>query len=205
MTVQISNIVLLDGQSGAAVDAELLDSIEEGQLVHWEAEWMPFLYSRIREMHLQGVPKQQWPQSSHWNWRAKQMAAQGLLAKTGFSVMCGGMTEGLMLVDTTRQSLHSLSAGKPLVYVEYLEAAPWNRPNLQKPIRYRGVGSALISAAIELSLQEGFRGRIALHSLPQADGFYRATCGMTDFGPDPTYHNLRYFEMTKDQGEAFLA
>lgn len=26
---------------------------------------------------------------------------------------------------------------------------------------------------------------------------------MTDLGPDPAYHNLRYFEMTPEQAQAF--
>lgn len=59
-------------------------------------------------------------------------------------------------------------------------------------------------AAIAFSEQEGFKGRIGLHSLPQAENFYRDRCGMIDLGPDATYQNLRYFEMTPDQAKAFL-
>ncbi len=44
-----------------------------------------------------------------------------------------------------------------------------------------------------------------LHSLPQANGFYANTCGMTDLGPDPGYDNLRYFEMTPEQAQVFIA
>lgn len=42
-----------------------------------------------------------------------------------------------------------------------------------------------------------------LHSLPQANGFYANTCGMTDLGPG--YDNLRYFEMTPEQAQVFIA
>ena len=69
--------------------------------------------------------------------------------------------------------------------------------------KLRGVGSALLTAAVALSVEEGFKGRLALHSLPQADAFYRKI-GMTDLGSDAQYQNLRYFEMTADQARVFL-
>ena len=62
----------------------------------------------------------------------------------------------------------------------------------------------LIIAAIAFSRSNEFKGRIGLHSLPQANQFYTVTCGMTDLGPDPKYHNLRYFEMTPDQATTFV-
>ncbi|WP_314964497.1 GNAT family N-acetyltransferase, partial [Bradyrhizobium cosmicum] len=65
------------------------------------------------------------------------------------------------------------------------------------------VGSALITAAIALSEDEGFKGRLGLHSLPQADDYYRKI-GMTDLGQDVAYQNLRYFEMTSEQARAFF-
>ena len=74
----------------------------------------------------------------------------------------------------------------------------------EDPPIYRGVGSLLIAAAIQLSLDEGFKGRIGLHSLPQADAFYANTCGMSNLGPDPSYQNLSYFEMTAEQAQAFI-
>ena len=51
-----------------------------------------------------------------------------------------------------------------------------------------------------------FHGRIGLHSLPQANDFYANTCGMTDLGADRDYNGgLRYFEMTPEQAQAFIA
>ena len=62
----------------------------------------------------------------------------------------------------------------------------------------------LIATAVQLSLEEGFRGRIGLHSLPQAETFYATNCGMTDLGKDTKKEGLRYFEMTPAQAAAFL-
>ena len=61
----------------------------------------------------------------------------------------------------------------------------------------------MVRTAVELSLAEGFKGRIGLHSLPQTARFYRTVCGMADLGPDPSYHNLGYFEMTEGQAVNF--
>ena len=90
-----------------------------------------------------------------------------------------------------------------LIYVDYLMSAPWNRPVTPRP-RFRGVGQRFIRAAIEQSQELGFEGRIALHSLPEAEAFYAQKCGMSDIGPDAQYYDLRYFEMTPEQAERFL-
>lgn len=205
MTAEVSTIYLLDGAGGTSVEAELRDAIEEAQLVDWQTQWQPALIAILQELARRGVPMSQWPQSWHWNWRAKATQIQGLLAFRGFGVVCAGTTQGLMRVDLNKLARIPAQKGKPLVYVDYLEVAPWNRAELGQAPRYRGVGTALLTAAVAFSEEEGFKGRIGLHSLPQADAFYRDRCGMTDLGPDTNYHgNLRYFEMTPDQARAFL-
>lgn len=202
--VEVSTIYLLELASGQAAEAELRDAIEIAQLQDWKAHWQPALIAILRELDRRGVPRTQWPQSWHWDWQTKIAQVEGLLAFGGFSVVCAGMTQGLMRVDLTRSARDPGQAGKALIYVDYLEVAPWNRSDLGQPPRYKGVGTALISAACALSAEEGFKGRIGLHSLPQSDSFYRDRCGMQDLGPDAEYQNLRYFEMTVEQARAFL-
>lgn len=203
MSVDVSTVYLLDVTSGSDVEGELRDAIEQAQLDDWEREWQPALYAGILDLARRRVPQNQWPQSWHWNWADKTAKVQGLIAFRGFSVVAQGLTQGLAQVDLTKAAREPSQAGKPIVYLDYLEVAPWNRPEFGAPPRLRGVGSALIAAAVALSEDEGFKGRIGLHSLPQADTFY-AKIGMTDLGPDPAYQNLRYFEMTVAQARAFL-
>lgn len=109
-----------------------------------------------------------------------------------------------MIVNTMESCRLESQKGKPLVYIEFLETAPWNRASLTRRPRYRRVGPALVDAAIQVSLNEGFEGRIGLHSLPQADRWYREKCEMTDLDKDPRKQNLRYFEMTVKQADAFM-
>lgn len=203
MTVEISTIYLLDVATGEGIEAELHDAIEQSQLDDWKSAWLPALLKVLLELSQRGVPKAQWPQSAHWNWDRKSADIKGLIAFRGFSVVAQGLTQGLSQVDLTKSAREASQTGKPLVYVKYLEVAPWNRSELGTKPRLRGIGSALIAAAVALSKEEGFKGRIGLHSLPQADEFYRR-CGMTDLGPDPACQNLRYFEMTVEQARAFL-
>ena len=203
MTVEVSTIYLLDVASGDSVEGELRDAIEDGQLIDWQMKWQPVLMAVLRELARRGVPSGQWPQSWHWDWRQKAARVQGLLAFRSFSIVALGETQGLAQVDLTKSAREGSQAGKSIVYLDYLEVAPWNRPDLGQRPRLRGVGTALLSAVVALSEEEGFKGRIGLHSLPQADAFYRR-CGMTDLGPDSTYQNLRYFEMTAEQAYAFL-
>ena len=97
-----------------------------------------------------------------------------------------------------------------VLYVDYLESAPWNyepfvRPNLP---RYRGVGGILIGEAIRISLAGGLRGRLGLYSLPGSEGFY-TRIGMRRLfedriGQSPTY-GCWYFEFAPDAAESYLA
>jgi len=198
--------VLLNVEWQAGEAAELWDAITDQQLADWEALWQPALREALQRLHREKVPLERWPQSRHWDWRRKAASIRGLLANPAFSVMCGGVTQGMMILDTTRRRCRIESQkGKNLVYVEYIENAPWNREQLFKPSRYKGVGTMLIRAAIETSVAEGFKGRLGLHSLPQSNDFYANTCRMTDMGSDARYQDLHYFEMTSEQSEEFIA
>jgi hypothetical protein len=155
--------------------------------------WTPLIVAQ-REQH------------GHWDWEQKWSYYSAQLSYQSFAIDCHGQTQGLMIVNTIKRCRIQQQANKHLVYVEYLEAAPWNRRDTPNWNRFSGVGTVLIAAAIQLSINEGNHGRIGLHSLPQADTFYRDKCGMTDLGPDASYgpDPLRYFEMTKAQAAAFI-
>jgi len=109
-----------------------------------------------------------------------------------------------MIVNLTKLTARLPSQrGKDLAYIEYVSTAPWNRPEISGIQQFHGVGLNMVRAAVELSRNESFHGRIGLHSLPQAAGFYGGTCGMSELGTDRDYYNLTYFEMTSAQADAF--
>lgn len=208
MSIAVSTVFLLNVAAAKPERAELVHAITDKQLADWEAEWMPELLSALQRLNRAGVARARWPQSRHWDWRQKANVLQGMLAYPGFSVVCGGVTQGMMILDVaTKRCRIPSQVGRNLVYVWFVENAPWNRKELFDPPRYRGVGSILLRAAVELSKDHEFQGRIGLHSLPQANPFYANTCGMTDLGPDPDpdHQGLRYFEMTPEQAAGFVA
>lgn len=199
-----SIIYLQDVATDQPVQGILQDAIEEAQLVDWELRWQPAMVAILQKLAQDGVPTREWPQSRHWNWLKKTARSRNLLAYRGLCVVVDGITQGLSLHDFTKVAREPSQVGKPLVYVDYLEVAPWNQaiPNCQQQLR--GVGRALLNGAISLSESEGFMGRIGLHSLPQAESFYRRR-GMVDLGPDEHYEDMHYFELTTAQAYEYLS
>lgn len=189
----------------AAIAAELWAPITEKNLADWEAEWIPTLHAQLRVLHQSGIDRSLWPQSRKWDWRDKRDAIELSLANQSFAIVAQGITQAMMIIDLTKRARLENQHLQHLVYVDFLEAAPWNRYDLQggKP-RLTGAGSIMIGTAIEFSRAQGFKGRIGLHSLPQSNSFYANICGMADLGADPDYSNLRYFEMTSDTADAFM-
>ena len=201
----ISPIALTHVEKRELVDAELWDAITEKNLADWEAKWTPELLRLLEALYDKGVERRLWPQSRHWDWRQKTQTIEKRLDQQCFAIVCDGMTQAMMITELTKRARLKSQENDHLVYVDFVEAAPWNRREiLGEPPRYSGCGSILIRAAIEYSKLEGFKGRIGLHSLPQANDFYANKVGMTDMGQDPDYQNLRYFEMTPEQAEAFI-
>ena len=112
-----------------------------------------------------------------------------------FAIEFGDLTQGLMIVTSGKRSRFEVGEKRELVYVDYVEVAPWNRAGWKPQRLFAFIGSVFLGIASDLSLDRGFEGRIGLHSLPQANGFYRRM-GLLDLGPDPDYEDLHYFEMT---------
>jgi len=137
---------------------------------------------------------------SHWNWRNKlDRVAIGRLRLVALE--CEGNVQGVMAVDRTpRPAL--LSAGSVL-YVDYVETAPWNLRVASAGPRFVGVGTALVVAAIRLSRDDSHEGRVGLHSLPQAESFY-TRCGLTRVGTDHDYYDLPYYECTSHRAADWL-
>ena len=61
-----------------------------------------------------------------------------------------------------------------------------------------------MTLAVRWSLSLGYGGRVGLHALDQATTFYEDRCGMQNLGPDATYHDLSYFELTEANAKIFL-
>ena len=202
---EVTPIALTHFETKGLIGAELWDMITDQNLADWEAKWTPELFKLLEALHDKGIERALWPQSRHWDWRAKTRAIESRLDQQCFSIVCEGMTQAMMITELTKRARLESQKTDHLVYIDFIEAAPWNRRDiLGEPPHFSGCGSILVRAAIEYSKLESFKGRIGLHSLPQANGFYANKVGMTDLGQDSDYQNLCYFEMTPEQTEAFI-
>jgi hypothetical protein len=114
----------------------------------------------------------------HWDWRNKREWIDNghfVLVALERESEC----QGLMAVRSLPRPSR-LSAGAVL-YVDYLESAPWNLKSWVPTPRYLGVGTVLLSEAVRMSIAEQLNGCIGLHSLPQAERFYEK-CGLVRLG-----------------------
>lgn len=195
-------VELLD-VTGAVIKASLLDGLKPADLTLIERQWWPYRLNMVFEILKNNAPR---PESLHWDWSMKARELE-LLEADGFGIVMDGKWQGAMLTKSARYFARlGADTGKPIVYIDYLEVAPWNW-NLKaigKRGMIKGVGSVLFREAVVFSENQGFHGRIGLHSLPQSVGFYGGACRMTPLGPDPAKHDLIYFELSREDAKEFL-
>lgn len=183
-------VALLDITTGddRVVAGTVIRDMLPSQLTVLEESWSQYRVQLKKQLRSEGLDTEH----SHWNWNHKFASARSGYHRL-VALELAGEIQGMMAVlgfpRTARQA-----SGRELLYVEYVETAPWNLRPLQNHRRYAQIGFVLIAEAIAMSADSGFEGRIGLHSLPQAEVFYREKIGMTDYGPDANYHKLCYFE-----------
>lgn len=198
--MQESRVYLRKLATGQLVEASLLDEVTNRHLALWKGAWQ-----KAMRAHCAGRVLRDQPEDQHWDWKWKANQWRPMLGYHSFAITCEGELQGLMLAGDLRSARIQAQFGKPIVYVEYLATAPWNRRELQARPRYSGVGMVMLAAAVETSFELGYRGRIGLHALSRAEAFYRDKCGMTELGRDAAHQDLMYYEMTDAQAEAFRA
>lgn len=189
--------------------ADLIGRIELEDVTSFEQRWLPPMQSKIEELRLAGKLTAQevthWNVADgHWQWPAKVRDRVGQLQWASYALRCGGDTQGLMFVNLLRRCRLPVQLNQHMIYVDLVSTAPWNRPRLTPNPLYGGVGVTMVTEAVIRSLDEGFDGRIGLHSLPGAESLYQKL-KMDCLGPDPAYDGLLYFEMTPQQAAALLS
>jgi len=194
---------LKDTESGTLVPAVLCEGLSDQNLKDYEHLWRPLLLDNAIRVLLRLKPIESTPEDMHWDWRNKLVAsAQAPLAFREYAIECEGETQGLMQINLGLNNSR-LEPGKPLLYVQYVQTAPWNRGKIPNRRKYALVGTLLLMTAIRVSEEEGFNGRIGLHSLPRAETFYKGRF-MTEFENDITHQNLKYYELNEKSAAGML-
>lgn len=200
------SVPLVRKSDGEAIEATLYPGMRPADLLLVERSWTEARNDVLRELVANEVDPTQRPQSLHWDWGEKAPILKRLEA-TAFGLEVEGSWEGVMLTKTASHTARlKADRGKPLVYIDFIESAPWNwkLPVVGQSGRYGGVGSTLFGVAVRQSLDEGFSGRVGLHSLPQSEGFYKEVLKMTPIGRDSNKQNLLYFELSRERAEQLM-
>lgn len=196
-------VAIIDRSTGSPVTAILHKELDELQIIDAEIAWSPERLQKLRDLRQNGVAANNLPQHVHWNWAMKAVQTSGVIAYQSFGIEYDGKMQGLMIVCLAGHNARlDPDKGKPLVYVDFIETAPWNAKEFTNTPLYKGVGVRLIQAAARLSIDESFAGRVGLHTLPQSVGFYANACEMTSLGVDSK--NLEYLELTAAKASVLI-
>jgi GNAT superfamily N-acetyltransferase len=212
MHEQSRTVSIIEHATKAPVEAVLRRRLSIEDLTTAEDSWQLVrdqLVARQRQAGRRTVT-----QHGHWNW-ASEYKSEAIDARrmVVVGVERDGQWQGLMAVIASPRPSRSwmpligrLLRGSVL-YVDYLESAPWNNPDLTVPDlpRFGGVGTQLLMEAIRLSIELGLNGQVGLHSLPQAVEFYIRRGMRLRIRSDRAYHGLPYFEYTAGGARAQLA
>lgn len=197
--------------TGTLVDAELHDDLPIDALFEAEEIWAPERVRFLKDFVHASCKPSALPESIHWSWSLKALRIPGMSIGSLspyrlFGIKAENVWQGLLIANAFGHVSRLPPGGKDLAYIEFVESAPWNwecRP-AGRAGKYRGVGRQLFELAVRWSLDIELQGRVGLHSLSQAETFYRDRCKMSDLGIDIAYHSLRYFEYSELQAQTFL-
>jgi hypothetical protein len=200
-------ILIWDRADRKLVAARFHEEITCEQLAEAELQWKPYRENAAARLLLEGKsPKDVYTliQHVHWDWiRKAQALREGLLTVKVFGIEAENQWQGLVMVELASHFAElAPDRGKPLVYVEFLESAPWNLREMCETPRFGLIGVRLMEAVARLSIQEGFHGRVGLLALPQAELFYQDCLmihieGMIKVG-------MKWYEWTRENAAAFL-
>ncbi|MGO9262144.1 MAG: hypothetical protein ACLQU1_38460 [Bryobacteraceae bacterium] len=201
-------IQIVDCATKELVEAELFDEVTVEHFLETQKEWRPVVVEAAKQMVQARATRESIPRHWHWDWSSKDGDLR-VLAFSFFGISVKGKLQGLMKLETVgRFGRITSQKGKPLIYVDYLETAPWNIKLLMHALgrspEFGAIGTRLIEAGVRKSLEEGFRGRLALHSLSVSERFYLDVCGMTGVARDLAKQGLLWCEFTPEQAEKFL-
>lgn len=204
---------LKEQPGGVEVAAVIHDLLTLDALFSAEEQWCLERIRVLRALADAGLhdSKAGWPQSVHWSWARKAASCvPSRLDAFGdvrlFGVEAIGQWQALLYAISEGYGTRLGIKNRPLVYVDFIEAAPWNWDidALGKVGRFRGAGLQLMELAVRWSVSLGYEGRVGLHALAQAETFYRDRCRMQNLGPDARYYDLCYFELTEANAKLFL-
>ncbi len=151
----------------------------------WFSDWFPKMCdlagAKIYE-------DSHWKVDEIWDWYANNPDARVMLLEAEDKI------QGFVIIVTNYQGIDK----KPCVYVPFVSVAPWNRKlrdDSKREIKY--IGKILIGYGALVAFKKNNRPDVELHSLPDAENFYRKI-GLKETGN--TKENLKEFRLNSQAG-----
>jgi hypothetical protein len=216
LSSSIATYIVHNHEIDAPCSVQLVEDPSADHIAFVSREWSPILQEHhakavlsYRSLPVARRNKQAWQEiqtqfgapDAHWDWEKKKQSMMKS-AQRMYALVDRKSVEALMRLDLTAFSVVRKNPTTPIVYLEYLAVAPWNRRAIAQKPRFKGLGTILLGVAVCISLEEEMDGRCGLHSLPQSEGFYRQA-GMNDTGLVDQY-GLKYFEFDPEAARKFL-
>lgn len=205
MSRQSSAIKIFKVSSKGLVDAIIYEDLSPKNFDDYNNLWKPELKkANIKARDLKSKGNEHFfAEDEEWDWNGKVKSIQHeSLSYLHYAIECEDLTQGMMQLNLT-QHRSKANAALEVVYVEYLSTAPWNRETIKNPPSFRAVGTVLIAQAIGASIDQGFKGRLGLHSLPMAHDWY-VKLGFKNYGSDEDAKGLDYFELDEESAKKIL-
>jgi hypothetical protein len=202
----VAEIQIIRGDDDALLSGLLYSGLRAVDLTLIERQWSPWRQNIVRQLSDRCIDPSDWPQSLHWDWFAKLRYLQVMEVEVS-AIDLEGEWQAVVMLEVATHSCHlEGQAGKPLVYIEYIETAPWNWPipELGLSRRYKGLGHILFRHVVRRSFQLGYQGRVGLVALPQAKKFYQSILKMTHISDETSFGDLSYFELTEARALEFI-
>ncbi len=165
MLVLPDDITIFDCERQAPVRAKLVRLNRELAAKEVDGTWWKIPVSK-RAREAEG--------DHHWEWRKLIGLHRSELVWEALAVQSTrGGVEGASLYRV--DAISQIESGEGAVFIDRLAVAPSNRPWLVNPPKYKGIGTALLLAAVRHSYSLGLGGRVWLTSLPteRTRDFYR--------------------------------
>ncbi len=123
--MNVSQIFLRKMATGESVAASLCDEITDEHLKMWETTWRPAI-----DAYCEGLPPEAKPEDFKWNWKANAGIWRQAVKYNSFAIVCEDELQGLMVTNNILRARLTTPVGQPMIYVELLATAPWNRPEI---------------------------------------------------------------------------
>jgi len=192
------------------VIAVLIDGLTIEEADQADQSWEGPFFDMAAKYAKAGLRVDLLPPSWVWDWRTK-IEEEAKPEWCFFGIEYDGRMQGMLAVDTYKQpcvySEDSPDSSEGL-YLCYICAAPWNMgyylEKVGEEAQFDDIGSVLLEVAVYKSIECGCEGRLVLHSLKEAEHFYRKR-GMIEIGVDSTHpREFTRFELSTEGARKLL-